>query len=672
MNKANILVVDDRPEGLLAVQAVLDSNMYHVITASSGNEALRHLLNNDFAVILLDVQMPIMNGFETASIIKTREKSKDIPIIFMSAINQDEQYVYQGYGVGAVDYLLKPFDPYILRSKVSIFVDIWRKKKLIHEQAQKLHENEKKLHAQELDRVEFEGLRRYQLLADSIPHMVFRVNREGNITYHNKVLMDYTGLPERTISQINWKDIIHKDDIERFDVPEAENTEDYDIEARVLAKTGEFRWHLIRFQPEMRIDQAKVDSWLGTATDIEDRKRDEISQKFLSEAGELLVSTLDPHEVLDKIAKAAIPFISDWCAFDLVDEKDECETVIIHHRDQRELETTRELHQNFMCKNGNKAAIYRLLSGEEKYLLSTNLEGSFITFPMVHKNKVLGVMTFASTVSQRKFGTKEISLLSELARRIALALENAYLYRVSQIAIEARNDFLSIASHELNTPITSLKLQLQMMKKAMSLSPELNASFEKFQKSVDSSVKQVNRLINLVQILLDVTRIQSGKFSYNFNEFSANDLLSEVMERHQELLNGSDCSVNVKTDPDINVVWDRTRIDQVITNLLTNAIKYAPGKINLEMKDLGDSVSVSIRDFGKGIPQKKMDSIFNRFERAHNQETVTGLGLGLYIVKQIIEGHSGRVDVESESNKGTTFKIVLPKRPVDPALQSLH
>lgn len=672
MNKANILVVDDRPEGLLAVQAVLDSSLYNVITASSGNEALRHLLNNDFAVILLDVQMPVMNGFETASIIKTREKSKDIPIIFMSAINQDEQYVYQGYGVGAIDYLLKPFDPYILRSKVAIFVDIWKKKKLIQEQAARLRENEKKLHAQELDRVEFEGLRRYQILADSIPHMVFRVNKEGQITYHNKVLMDYTGLPERTIAHINWKEIIHRDDTEKFNLAEDRYTEEVEIEARVLNRTGEFKWHLIRFEPEFMLEDSTIQSWLGTATDIEERKREEMSQKFLSEAGELLVSTLNPHEVLDKIAKAAIPFIADWCAFDLIDDKEGCENVIIHHRDPRELEKTRTLHKNFLMSEGKRPCMERLLSGKERFVLNATLEGSFISFPMLHKNKILGVMTFANTVSQRKFGDKETILLEELARRIALALENAYLYRVSQMAIEARNDFLSIASHELNTPITSLKLQLQMMKKAMSLTPEVSAACEKFQKSVDSSVKQVNRLINLVQILLDVTRIQSGKFAFKFTEFSASELVTEVVERHHELLNSSDCNIKVSVDTDVKVAWDRTRIDQVITNLLTNAIKYAPGKIDLEMKDTGDMVMISIRDYGKGIPSKKMESIFNRFERAHNQETVTGLGLGLFIVKQIVEGHSGKVDVESKTNQGTIFRIMLPKRPVDPSYVGLQ
>ncbi len=251
-NKVNILVVDDRPEGILAVQAVLNSPSYNIITASSGNEALKHLLKDDFAVILMDVQMPIMNGFETASVIKTREKSKDIPIIFMSAINQDEQYVYQGYGVGAIDYLLKPFDPYILRSKVAIFVDIYKKNQLIREQAAKIRETEAKAYAQELDRRELEGLRKYQNLADSIPQIVFKLTHEGDYEYFNKIWFEYTGLSLGSSSGQRWKEVIHPEDLTKLNELLSNGTghDGNACECRILNIHGAFRWHLIRCQQE--------------------------------------------------------------------------------------------------------------------------------------------------------------------------------------------------------------------------------------------------------------------------------------------------------------------------------------------------------------------------------------------------------------------------------------
>ena len=129
-----ILLVDDRPENLLALEAILEPLNQTLIKAHSGDEALRKLLLHDFAVILLDVQMPGINGFETARLIKSRERTKYIPIIFLTAISKDEEYVFQGYSVGAVDYLAKPFQPDILRSKVSVFVDLYIKQKQLSEQ----------------------------------------------------------------------------------------------------------------------------------------------------------------------------------------------------------------------------------------------------------------------------------------------------------------------------------------------------------------------------------------------------------------------------------------------------------------------------------------------------------------------------------------------------------
>lgn len=680
MNKVNILVVDDRPEGILAVQAVLNSPNYNLVTASSGNDALKHLLKDDFAVILLDVQMPIMNGFETASVIKTREKSKDIPIIFMSAINQDEQYVYQGYGVGAIDYLLKPFDPYILRSKVAIFVDIYRKNQLIREQASKIRETEAAAHAQELDRRELESLRKYQDLADSIPQIVFRLTPEGENDYFNKVWFEYTGLSLASSSGSKWMEVIHPEDREKLnkllhDAPLADGNE---CECRILNKDGAFRWHLVRIQPE------KTNSlcWLGTATDIEDRKLAEENQKFLAEAGELLVSSIDYKKTLESISKLAIPYLADWCSFDTIDEEGKLENLVINHRDLSRLEHAKKLHDEYLCHpNGKVGAMSVIKSGktqvfntisnevlsemamdENQIHLAKELgDTAALIVPLTLHGKVFGALTFVSTESGMKYDHQAVSTGEELARRIALAYENSNLYKISQEAIEIRNEFMSIASHELNTPITSLKLQLQMVKKGLLMGKEGNFPLERFSKSVEASVKQVDRLINLIQILLDVSRIQSGKFTFNFARFNIQDVINEVVDRHKEIMLNADCSMNVTGEMDFSVVWDKIRIEQVLTNLLTNAVKYAPGKIELNVHEDDNDVVIYVKDHGQGIEKAKLQTIFDRFERATSNESVSGLGLGLFIVKQIAEGHHGTVTVDSKENEGTIFTVRLPK-----------
>lgn len=132
---ARILLVDDRPENLLALEAILASLGQELVRAMSGEEALKALLADEYAVILLDVQMPGMDGFETAAHIKRRERTRDIPIIFLTAINREPQHAFRGYSTGAVDYLAKPFDPWVLRAKVAVFVDLFRKNQQLREQA---------------------------------------------------------------------------------------------------------------------------------------------------------------------------------------------------------------------------------------------------------------------------------------------------------------------------------------------------------------------------------------------------------------------------------------------------------------------------------------------------------------------------------------------------------
>jgi PAS domain S-box-containing protein len=686
MNRqVNILVVDDRPEGIMAVQAVLTDPSYNVIPASSGNEALKALLHNDFAVILMDVQMPIMNGFETAEVIKTREKSRDIPIVFMSAINQDEAYVYQGYGVGAVDYIMKPFDPFILKSKVAIFVEMFKKNKLIQEQAQKLYEAEVKTYAQALDKLEIKSLRRYQYLADAIPQIVFRLLPEGQYEYFNKVWFEYTGQNITVATGSGWKEAIHPMDGEKlFETFQSHAIDSavIDFECRIRRYDGEYRWHLIRIEPERYEHPTEVKSWLGTATDIEERKRDEERERFLSKAGELLVSSLDFEKTLTDIIDIAVPALADWCTIDVYLPDTGLKTLAFRHTDPKLAPLALELHEMFLKKEDSNVGsghvfrtglpeIHPVINDESFDKLAVNDrqvelakalgDRSVFIVPMSARGKTIGTMTFtASTINY--YTQKDVDFALELGRRIALAYENSRLYALSQQAIEIRNDFLSIASHELNTPITSLKLQLQMTKKALDMAEDGKPlPVDRFKRSVDASCKQVDRLINLVQVLLDVSRIQSGKLNFRFQSLSLQEMFSELMERFSEIIDASSCHVEVSGLENTSVNWDKTRIEQVFINLLTNAIKYAPGDINIEFKIDEDHVQFSIQDKGEGIPSEKLKTIFDRFERVGNNDSVSGLGLGLFIVKQIIEGHGGEVHAESNPGSGSRFTVILPK-----------
>ena len=182
----NLLLVDDHEENLVALRAILEPLGENLVSANSGEEALRALLHHDFACILLDVQMPGLDGFDTAELIKQRERSKTIPIIFLTAISKEERHVFRGYSAGAVDYLFKPFDPEVLRSKVAVFIELHRKTAELKRQGELLRERD----VAEERRVSED---RYRQLADAMPQIVWAADREGRATYYNRRWFEYTG-----------------------------------------------------------------------------------------------------------------------------------------------------------------------------------------------------------------------------------------------------------------------------------------------------------------------------------------------------------------------------------------------------------------------------------------------------------------------------------------------
>ena len=255
----------------------------------------------------------------------------------------------------------------------------------------------------------------------------------------------------------------------------------------------------------------------------------------------------------------------------------------------------------------------------------------------------------------------KIAILVELFRRNILKVEN--YQREADEAIKLRNEFLTVASHELNTPITSLKLQLQMLRRSLDKNQEIekNDMEVRIENTINASIKQVDRLISLVQIIVDVSRLEEGDFNFVFSPSDMNLLIQEVAEKFKEMLSNSNSELILKMSPDLSMVWDKTRIEQMITNLLINAIKYAPGKIELAARPVGSSIIIELKDHGNGIPEHKLKKIFDRFERATTNESVSGLGLGLFIVKKIVEGHMGKIEVKSSPEEGTTFRVILPK-----------
>lgn len=270
MRKVNILLVDDHPENLLTLEAVLNSPQYHLVKAKSGYEALKHLLQTDFAVILLDAHMPGLSGFETAKLIKQRESLKHIPIIFLTAMDKTPQHIVQGYFSGAIDYILTPYNPDILRSKVAAFVELYNISEQIKRQTELLRLTEQKM-AFELRR----ATQRYRSLAEAMPIIVWTAGMDGAVDYFNQQWVHYTGLTVEQSEGSGWTQAFHPEDLPKYIERLAEAIRignGCEVQCRLKRKDQTDRWHHIRVVPETGVE-GEIISWIGTALDIQDQRQ---------------------------------------------------------------------------------------------------------------------------------------------------------------------------------------------------------------------------------------------------------------------------------------------------------------------------------------------------------------------------------------------------------------
>lgn len=233
--------------------------------------------------------------------------------------------------------------------------------------------------------------------------------------------------------------------------------------------------------------------------------------------------------------------------------------------------------------------------------------------------------------------------------------------RLSQQALEkalgTRDEFISVASHELRTPLTSLKLQLQMAKREIDRE-KLSATIDR---NLNISLGQVQRLTNLVDKLLDISRIQTGRLEVEMEKVNLSKLIQELLDHFQGEFRKVGSPVSSSIEPDLEAVCDRFRIEQVFVNLITNAIKYGQGKpIGVSLRRQNGSVVFSVNDQGQGISREEQEKIFERFQRAGSSKNVDGIGLGLYIAREVVRAHQGRIYVESDGASGSAFHVEIP------------
>lgn len=523
-DKIDILIVDDRKENLISLAAILDRPEYRLVSVESGDEALKQLLHRDFALILLDVQMPSMDGFETASYIKKRERSRHIPIIFVTALTPEKPFLFRGYSAGAVDYITKPFDPTILSSKVAIFADLFQKNRQLARQAALVKENERLERERELARHELLSLRRERSASEK-----------------------YRDLVDGISDGIVWTADLNS------------------MKLSFISRTAEAIFH----QPVN--GEGRVKAFEETL----------LASPALSAQRKRWINNL---------------------------------------------------------KRGRPAG--RDFTFEHEAFPST------------------GDSTWLKTsirLAETEPGSYELRGLSVDITRLKQAEDAA----VSAIAV--RDQFLSIASHELKTPLTPLCLQLGILKKMIEGGSSPEQISEKLPLFVGRLFRLTDRLTHLVNELLDVARINNGKLLLEKSEVDLSSVVREICDRFSSDSSRSKSELILSLEPGVVGHWDKLRIEQVISNLLTNATKYGEGRpVEISSFLENGAAVIRVRDHGIGIAKEDQARIFQLYERAVSASHFGGLGLGLYIVRQIVEAHGGEVSLQSELFQGSAFSVRIP------------
>lgn len=299
----------------------------------------------------------------------------------------------------------------------------------------------------------------------------------------------------------------------------------------------------------------------------------------------------------------------------------------------------------------------------DNYIHDNSPLKSFLAVAVVSRTgEVIGGLLYGDS-KERHFGERDKKIIEGIAAQAAIAIDNAHLFKSATDAIKVRDEFLSVASHELKTPITSLKLQFQQAARSINNGNPTVYEKEAVNRRVKKAVQQLDRMNSLIEDMLDASRASLSKMTLNKVKFDLNTLTSEIIDSFAEQLTVQKIPYTfIKSPQPAYICGDSYRIEQLISNLISNAIKYGNGSaIEIVIKETGPNISLSVTDHGIGIARDKLDKIFERYERAVTGSNISGLGLGLYISSHIARSHNGKIEVQSQYGEGSTFTFIVPK-----------
>ncbi len=407
--------------------------------------------------------------------------------------------------------------------------------------------------------------------------------------------------------------------------------------------------------------------------------------RFLAEASRILGGSLDKATTRAAIVQTIVPALADWSVLDLVEDPAMAGPPTVAAVDAAMADIVHELrHRLPLAGSGSDPASVALRTGrphlittmtaelleamsqdaEQARLFAALAPRSLLAVPLIVHGQTIGVLTLGRSNTALRYQLEDVPLVAELAHRAALGLDNVRLYAEAQTAIKVRDQFLSVASHELKTPLASLRMYADLLERRSTREPPRS---ERDQRTIRSILTQSDRLHRLIDSLLNLSRIQAGRLAIERVPVYVAALARQVVSGWEPLL--TEHTLQLSTDESLWIEGDAVRLEQVLQNLLQNAIKYSPlgGRIVVEAIRREKWACLVITDEGIGIPTAAQPHLFQQFFRAANVDPtqISGFGIGLYVVHEIVQLHGGNITVVSTEGAGSTFTVCLPALPPD-------
>jgi PAS domain S-box-containing protein len=411
--------------------------------------------------------------------------------------------------------------------------------------------------------------------------------------------------------------------------------------------------------------------------DVTDRNKAEETQRFLADSSAILADSLDYADTFAGLARVALPYLADWCIIDVLDDG-RLKRIEVAHRDPAMAEllerikafppeaalahpsiTVVETGEPELIETVTDAFLQAIASNDEHLGILRQLNPrSILVVPLLARGRTLGAMGLFSAQSNRSYGPEDQLLAIELGRRAALAVDNARLYREAREALAARDEVLSVVSHDLGNPLSAVRVSTRVLQRLLE-----GGQTEGTREQLDAIRSAALQMERLIRDLLDIRRIEAGRLRLVPRPEPVRILVEEAARAMRDVAAEQGVALETELGADLPelIRADADRVQQIFSNLIGNALRYTPfgGSITLTATPRDDGVEFAVVDTGPGIPAEDLPNVFDRFWQA-TQHGSHGLGLGLAIAKGLVEAHGGSLSVESVLGSGSRFAFLLP------------